>query len=495
VVLVVTLTAFAPPNPQTTDIVAIIGAVTGVIGTLTAAFFGIQAAGAGRSQAIDTLDKHLQTQRTATTETPSKLDPSYGAHAGNTRVSITGNGFTGASGVNFGVTPGANFEFVNEGLVRATSPTAADQVDEAKVVLVFPSKSPQNRELGTFYYYTIDPCQGGGGQSVTIRGSGLTDVKAVKFGNKEVAVAVRASPSGSPLKVTTPSREEAGNIDDVDVALIYPVDKPTNFFVIGKYHYGPAVAEPPSPLGPTRPQSPGGPVGPRLPSGPDPSSPRPAAPGPDRFPASVANTLKWEGGNDDDPRDPGGRTSRGIIQREWDVWRQSHPGLPSDVWQAPQEQILAIYRQKYWDALSCNQLPAGVDYCVFDYGVNSGIGRAARVLQQVVGTGVDGEIGPLTIAATAGLMLHRSWRRSATSGLPSSKDSVLGRYSGTAGQGVSKAFENKRASWSEHRRLLFQQCLRVRLSIRIGSSKLAHSLGSLGRRALLRRRLRLGWSL
>ena len=407
VVLVVTLTAFAPPDPKTTDIVAIIGSVTGVIGTLTAAFFGIQAAGAGRSQAIDTLNKQLQSTGTVTT-TPSKLDPSYGTHAGSTRVSITGSGFTGASGVNFGVTPGVNFEFVNDGLVRASSPTAVDGVDEAKVMLIFPSTSPPNRELGTFYYYTLDPCRGDGEQSVTIRGSGLKDVKAVKFGNKEVAVTASSSPTGSPLTVTTPSREEAGNIDDVDVALIYPVDTSTNFFVIGKYHYGAAAAVPQSPVGRTSPQPPVGPKGaqlpggPAAPSGPGPGSPQPAAPGPDRFPASVALTLKWEGGNDDDPRDPGGRTSRGIIQREWDAWRQSHPGLPSDVWQAPQEQILAIYRQKYWDPLACGQLPAGVDYCVFDYGVNSGIGRAARSLQQVVGTGVDGEIGPLTVAAVAG---------------------------------------------------------------------------------------------
>src|SRR5262245_5358431 len=42
-VLVITLTSTA----ATTDIVAIIGSITGVIGTLTAAFFGIQAAGAG----------------------------------------------------------------------------------------------------------------------------------------------------------------------------------------------------------------------------------------------------------------------------------------------------------------------------------------------------------------------------------------------------------------------------------------------------------------
>jgi lysozyme family protein len=135
---------------------------------------------------------------------------------------------------------------------------------------------------------------------------------------------------------------------------------------------------------------------------PQPTSPQPAPiTGPDRFPDCIPLTLIFEGGNDDDPHDPGGRTSRGIIQREWNAWRQTHAGLPSDVWQAPQDQILAIYRQKYWDAMSCGQLPAGIDYCVFDYGVNSGIDRSARALQQLLGTTVDGEIGPLTIDAAA----------------------------------------------------------------------------------------------
>src|SRR5262245_189547 len=114
---------------------------------------------------------------------------------------------------------------------------------------------------------------------------------------------------------------------------------------------------------------------------------------------ALARLLVHEGGNDDEPRDPGGRTSRGILQREWDVWRRSHPGLPADVWRAPQDQVEAVYRQNYWDALRCDDLPAGVDYAVFDYGVNSGIGRAAKVLQRLVATAVDGEVGPETIAA------------------------------------------------------------------------------------------------
>lgn len=110
--------------------------------------------------------------------------------------------------------------------------------------------------------------------------------------------------------------------------------------------------------------------------------------------------LISEGGNDDDPQDPGGRTSRGILQSEWNVWRRTHPNLPEDVWEAPQDQVIAIYKQNYWDKLRCDDLPSGVDYAVFDYGVNSGIVRAAKVLQNFVGVEQDGEIGPLTIAAT-----------------------------------------------------------------------------------------------
>ena len=44
-----------------------------------------------------------------------------------------------------------------------------------------------------------------------------------------------------------------------------------------------------------------------------------------------------------------------------------------------------IYRARYWDALRCDELPAGLDYAVFDYGVNSGIGRAAKVMARLLG--------------------------------------------------------------------------------------------------------------
>jgi lysozyme family protein len=64
----------------------------------------------------------------------------------------------------------------------------------------------------------------------------------------------------------------------------------------------------------------------------------------------------------------------------------------------------AIYRAKYWKALCCDDLPAGVDYAVFDYGVNSGTARAAKVLRRIVGT--HGE-GATVDAATVALARSR----------------------------------------------------------------------------------------
>lgn len=125
------------------------------------------------------------------------------------------------------------------------------------------------------------------------------------------------------------------------------------------------------------------------------------SPGSDHFNACVLLVLHDEGGNDDDPDDPGGRTSRGITERDWNEWLKTHPNLPADVFKAPQDQIVAIYHENYWNKLSCDDLPAGLDYVVFDYGVLQGIGRSARALQGFAGVSVDGEVGPETIGAAA----------------------------------------------------------------------------------------------
>ncbi len=110
---------------------------------------------------------------------------------------------------------------------------------------------------------------------------------------------------------------------------------------------------------------------------------------------SLAAVLKAEGGNDDDPLDHGGRTSRGITQREYDSWRRLHAQPTLDVWKAPQSDIEAIYHDEYWMP-HCDVLPVGADFLLFNMNVNAGPTRGAKILQQALGVTVDGRIGPMT---------------------------------------------------------------------------------------------------
>lgn len=116
------------------------------------------------------------------------------------------------------------------------------------------------------------------------------------------------------------------------------------------------------------------------------------------WPQSLQWVLSSEGGNDDDPNDPGGRTSRGITQREYNAYCSIHDIPQGDVWQATQEQVDDIYRLSYWLPY-CPQLPTGPDYVFFDENVNAGLHEAVLILQRALGVTADGHIGAITTAA------------------------------------------------------------------------------------------------
>ena len=121
------------------------------------------------------------------------------------------------------------------------------------------------------------------------------------------------------------------------------------------------------------------------------------------FAPSLAAVLVHEGGFVDDPRDPGGRTSKGITQHVYDDWRAGEKLVKRDVKLINDYEVGAIYRANYWNACRCDDLPAGVDYCIFDFAVNSGRDRAARFLQRALGVIEDGHIGLVTLAAVKAL--------------------------------------------------------------------------------------------
>jgi hypothetical protein len=108
--------------------------------------------------------------------------------------------------------------------------------------------------------------------------------------------------------------------------------------------------------------------------------------------------LQHEGGYVNDPRDPGGRTNMGVTQRAWEAY------LNRDVTEAEMRTltpniIKPFYRAMYWDKIKGDDLPAGVDYAAYDLAVNSGVGRAAKYLQEVAGVVADGIIGPKSLQA------------------------------------------------------------------------------------------------
>ena len=113
---------------------------------------------------------------------------------------------------------------------------------------------------------------------------------------------------------------------------------------------------------------------------------------------AIRRLLASEGGYVNHPSDPGGPTNFGITIA--DYRRYGKPGATAaDVRAMKVDEVKAIYREKYWRAMRCDDLPAGVDYCAFDYAVNSGTGRVPKVLQRVLAS------------VSPAVSMRRRWRR------------------------------------------------------------------------------------
>lgn len=110
-------------------------------------------------------------------------------------------------------------------------------------------------------------------------------------------------------------------------------------------------------------------------------------------------TQKWEGGYVNHPKDPGGATNRGVIQRVYDSYRGRRGLAKRSVRYIEDNEVREIYRKQYWDAVRGDDLPMGVDLAVWDFGVNSGPTRAVKYLQKVIGARIDGVIGEATLEA------------------------------------------------------------------------------------------------
>ena len=104
--------------------------------------------------------------------------------------------------------------------------------------------------------------------------------------------------------------------------------------------------------------------------------------------------LMHEGGYVNHPKDPGGETNLGVTKRVYEEW-----GGTKEMKDLTVEDVEPIYKKNYWDKIKGDDLPDGLDLCVFDFGVNAGPGRAAKFLQKLLGVTQDGGIGPQTLGA------------------------------------------------------------------------------------------------
>lgn len=109
-----------------------------------------------------------------------------------------------------------------------------------------------------------------------------------------------------------------------------------------------------------------------------------------------------EGGYSSNETDPGnwtgGRCGSGRCSgTKYGISAAAYPTL--DIAGLSLEGARIIYRRDYWDRVHGDSLPPALALLTFDAAVNSGPDRAIRWLQSALRVGVDGLIGPITLAA------------------------------------------------------------------------------------------------
>ena len=113
-----------------------------------------------------------------------------------------------------------------------------------------------------------------------------------------------------------------------------------------------------------------------------------------KFSEALEIILHHEGGYVNHPKDPGGETNLGVTKRVYEDF-----GGEKEMKDLTKEDVEPIYKKNYWDRVKGDDLPEGLDLCIFDFAVNAGPGRAAKFLQKLIGVTQDGGIGPQTLGA------------------------------------------------------------------------------------------------
>ena len=116
--------------------------------------------------------------------------------------------------------------------------------------------------------------------------------------------------------------------------------------------------------------------------------------------------LAHEGGFTNDQRDTGnhlpdgrqGCTMLGCTQANWEAYI-GHKVTQDDMKKLTKDDVKPLYKKNYWDAVSGDLLPSGLDYAAFDFAINAGPAASRKMIQRALGVVADGAIGPNTLKA------------------------------------------------------------------------------------------------
>jgi lysozyme family protein len=105
-----------------------------------------------------------------------------------------------------------------------------------------------------------------------------------------------------------------------------------------------------------------------------------------------------EGGYVENSSDHGGSTNWGCTKATWEQY-VGHTVTKDDIKNLTKEDVKPLYKKRYWDAIHGDSFPSGLDYCIFDASINSGVVRASKWIQEIIGVPADGAIGFNTMCA------------------------------------------------------------------------------------------------
>jgi hypothetical protein len=150
--------------------------------------------------------------------TVSTVSPAAGPLNGGTTVTITGTGFTNATGVDFGLVAANNFTVGSDGQsITATSPSESLGTVDVRVITAGGTSPIVSSDQFTYTnapaVTSISPTSGplAGGTTVTINGTDFTEASAVDFGT--VAASSFSIVSATQISATSPAGSAAGVVD------------------------------------------------------------------------------------------------------------------------------------------------------------------------------------------------------------------------------------------------------------------------------------------